>query len=281
MIHPTVTTRFAPSPTGYLHLGHIFAAKVAHDLARSRQGDYLLRLEDIDTTRTREYFYQAILEDLEWLGIHHDHPPIRQTDRFKEYDKAIEKLKNLGVLYPCFCTRKDIANELSYITNAPHEPEGSLYPQICRSLCPDKVKELLKQGNVPSWRLNSDKVRDLTPDLKFEDEILGHIKVNHDLLGDVILARKDIGTSYHVAVVVDDAFQKITHVTRGEDLLTSTHIHTILQRLLLLPQPVYHHHQLIKDSNDERLAKRNAPLSVKQLRRNGHSATEVIALVYP
>lgn len=279
MILPNVTTRFAPSPTGYLHLGHVYAAKVAHNLAREHNGQYLLRFEDIDTTRTREIFYQTILEDLAWLSIHHDHTPLRQTDRLSHYSAAISTLRDLGILYPCFCSRKDIAKELSHITNAPHGPEGTLYPQTCRNLSQSEIHQQLELGNSPSWRINTSKAQELTGDLTFTDRIHGEITVNHDLLGDVILSRKDIGTSYHIAVVVDDAFQEITHVTRGDDLLPSTHIHAVLQKLLSLPQPIYNHHRLITDIDGDRLAKRNAPLSIKTLREQGHSPEQVLAMI--
>ncbi len=279
MIQTAVTTRFAPSPTGLLHLGHVYAAKVAQDLARSHSGEYLLRFEDIDTSRTREHFYQAILDDLDWLGIQHDQEPIRQTDRLPQYTAAVQSLQDLGVLYPCFCTRKDISRELSHITNAPHGPEGTLYAQTCRNLSPDQIDHYLQQGKTPSWRLNTSKAKSLTSAISFDDEIHGKINVDHDLLGDVILSRKDIGTSYHIAVVVDDAFQNISHVTRGEDLLPSTHIHTILQKLLKLPQPSYQHHRLINDDCGERLAKRNAPLSIQALREQGHTSEQVLAMI--
>ncbi len=268
-------TRFAPSPTGFLHLGHAFAAHLAHQLARKNKGQFLLRFEDIDHTRVRPDFYSAIEEDLYWLGIAWDAPPWKQLDRLDSYQIALDSLKSLGVVYPCYCTRREIESELAHLTNAPHGPEGPLYPGTCRDLVAQPTDK------EPAWRLDSQKAAALTGPLTFRDLSHGPSDVDPHLLGDVILSRKDIGTSYHLAVVCDDAAQCITHVTRGEDLLPSTHVHRLLQKLLGLPEPIYLHHQLILDDKGERLAKRHDALSLRSLRESGLSPAEVLSQMPP
>ena len=263
-----VITRFAPSPTGQLHLGHLYSAHIAHQLAQSQGGQFLLRFEDIDTTRVRDPFYQAIEDDLDWAGIEAPKPYLRQSERLDAYSLAIEQLKSLGVLYPCFCSRKDIQRELAHITNAPHGSDGPHYPGTCRTLGSSEIQQNLAAGKTPSWRLDCAKASKLTGTLGFHDTYFGETPVNPGLLGDIILARKDIGTSYHIAVVVDDAYQNITDVVRGEDLLDSTHIHRVLQKLLNLPQPRYHHHPLVTDDAGERLAKRHEALALQSLRED-------------
>lgn len=258
-----ITTRFAPSPTGKLHLGHAYAARVAHDLARQHQGRFLVRFEDIDHTRVRPEFYQAILEDLRFLGLSWDDEPWRQLDRLPHYQDALQSLKSLGVLYPCDCTRREIEAELANLTHAPHGPEGPLYPGTCRD------RAAPRSDLEPAWRIDTRKAAALTGPLTFHDQNRGTVTVNPHLLGDLILARKDIGTSYHLAVVIDDAAQQISHVTRGEDLLHATHLHRVLQSLLDLPEPQYLHHRLILDENGERLAKRNDALAISTLREEG------------
>jgi len=270
-------TRFAPSPTGYLHLGHAYAAKAAHDFARQCGGEFLLRFEDIDTTRVLDKYYGAIKEDLNWLGIQWDAPPVHQLDRLPAYMEALERLKTLGVVYPCFCTRRAIQDEIARMGNAPHGPEGVLYPGICKNLTAEKWGDRVKAGEAHCWRLNVEKATGLCGPLTFTDRFKGITDVDLALLGDVVLARKDIATSYHLAVVVDDAMQGISDVTRGEDLLTSTHVHRILQSLLKLPEPVYHHHRLIADASGKRLAKRNDAMSIRALRDQGRSPSEIMA----
>jgi glutamyl-Q tRNA(Asp) synthetase len=274
----SIRTRFAPSPTGRLHLGHALAAKVARDLARQDPGGrFLLRFEDIDGPRVREEFYQGIEEDLKWLGLDWDGEPLRQTTRTAAYEAALATLRENGLVYPCFCTRREIQTELANMAAAPQGPEGPVYPGTCRKLTPREQQEKLDTGTPHAWRLDSGKATTLTGPLTFHDLRFGTIAVNPDLLGDVVLARKDIGTAYHLAVVVDDAFQQITHVTRGEDLLASTHVHRLLQVLLDLPQPIYLHHQLVLDENGKRLAKRCDSLSIAAMRESGMSEGEVIA----
>lgn len=267
-----VRTRFAPSPTGKLHLGHAMAAWVAQALARMNDGVFLLRHEDIDATRVRPEYYAGIEEDLRWLGLDWDEsPPLRQMARTGEYENALENLRSLGVVYPCFCTRREI-----HETAAPHGPEGPLYPGTCRQLTERIRHEKIAAGVSHAWRLDAEKAAAMTGPLAFTDLMHGGIKVDPHLLGDVVLARKDIGVAYHLAVVVDDDFQHITHVTRGEDLLSSTHVHRLLQRLLQLPEPVYLHHPLVLDETGKRLAKRHDALSIESMRLSGATPESVI-----
>lgn len=274
-------TRFAPSPTGLLHLGHAFAAWVAHDLARHHHGTFLLRFEDIDHTRVRPEFYSAIEEDLHWLGITWDSTPLRQSspERSACYANALAELIDIGAAYPCFCTRKSIELELANLTQAPHGPEGPLYPGTCRHLPASQRAELIAAGTPHCWRLHAATAATLAGQLTFTDLIHGRQRVIPTLLGDVILARKDIGTSYHLAVSIDDAAQHVTHVTRGEDLLHATHVHRLIQAILHLPQPLYLHHPLVRDSAGQRLAKRNLPLALASLRASGASPDSIRALL--
>jgi glutamyl-Q tRNA(Asp) synthetase len=274
-------TRFAPSPTGRLHLGHVFAAKVAHDLARRSGGRFLLRFEDIDHTRVREEFYGGIEDDLHWLGLEWDGPALRQSDRAAAYAAALDQLRAFGSTYPCFCTRREIEDEVARMTGAPHGPEGALYPGTCRTLSPDERQARLASGAQPAWRLDAARAASLTGPLEFTDLRHGLHRVDPALLGDVVLARKDIGTSYHLAVVVDDAFQQVTHVTRGEDLLPSTHVHRLLQTLLGLPEPLYLHHEVVTDEKGIRLAKRHDSLSIRALRDSGLEAAAILKQLPP
>ncbi|MES2923196.1 MAG: tRNA glutamyl-Q(34) synthetase GluQRS [Verrucomicrobiota bacterium] len=274
----TVRTRFAPSPTGRLHLGHALAARVAHSLARDAGGVFLLRHEDIDGPRVREEFYQGIEEDLQWLGLKWDGDALRQTSRISAYEAALESLRERGLVYPCFCTRREIQDEWARMGAAPQGPEAPVYPGTCLKLTEGERQARFSAGIPCAWRLDSRKAAEITGPLTFRDLRFGEIPVSRRLLGDVVLARRDIGTAYHLAVVVDDAFQEITHVTRGEDLLSSTHVHRMLQVLLGYPEPRYLHHALVLDNAGQRLAKRNDSLSIKTLRDRGMSPAEVLAL---
>lgn len=273
-----VRTRFAPSPTGRLHLGHAYAAMMARDFARAQGGEFLLRHEDIDATRVREIFYAGIEEDLRWLGLCWDGAPLRQSERLGAYAAALERLRELGLLYPCFCTRAEIRRELAAMTSAPQGPEGPLYPGSCREMPAAERQGRLAAGAHPAWRLDSARAAERAGPLFFTDLRHGRIQVDPTLLGDVILARKDIGAAYHLAVVVDDAFQGITHVTRGEDLLPATHLHRLLQVLLELPEPLFLHHRLILDDHGRRLAKRHDALALATLREQGHTPADVLAM---
>ncbi|MGJ8632677.1 MAG: tRNA glutamyl-Q(34) synthetase GluQRS [Luteolibacter sp.] len=268
-------TRFAPSPTGELHLGHVYAAKVARETAED--GRFLLRHEDIDSSRVREVYYGKIEDDLKWLGIHWQGRPLRQTHRFPAYAAALETLKEQQFVYPCFCTRK----EISAILTAPHKDRLSTYPGTCRHLSPEEAKLRIETGEPYSWRLDSAKAAQSHGILSFHDVVLGDFTVDPSVNGDAILARKDIGTAYHLAVVVDDAFQNITHVTRGEDLHSSTHIHRQLQAILGYPEPTYLHHELICDEHGKRLAKRDAARSIQSLRQKGFTASQVLEMACP
>lgn len=275
-----VRTRFAPSPTGRLHLGHVLAAKVAHALAReTADGAFLLRHEDIDGPRVRAEFHQGIEEDLAWLGLRWDGDPLRQTSRTSAYEAALEELRERGLVYPCFCTRREIQQEWSRMASAPQGPGGPLYPGTCWAIDGSESAARIDRGDAHAWRLDSQNAAAETGGLAFHDLRFGTIAVDAGVLGDVILARKDIGCAYHLAVVVDDAWQKISHVTRGEDLLPSTHVHRQLQSLLGLPEPVYLHHRLVLDEAGKRLAKRNDSLAVATLRERGLSPAQVLAMV--
>ena len=275
----TVRTRFAPSPTGRLHLGHAVAARVAHDLARSSPGgSFLLRHEDIDGPRVREEFYGGIEQDLKWLGLAWDGPALRQTTRSAAYETALHRLREHGLAYPCFCTRREIQDEWSRMAAAPQGAESPIYPGICLKRSPAERADRLAAGLPHAWRLDSRLAAAVTGPLRFHDLRFGEIDVAPDRLGDVVLARKDIGTAYHLAVVVDDAFQEISHVTRGEDLLPSTHVHRLLQALLGLPAPLYFHHPLMLDETGKRLAKRNESQSLATLRESGVSPADIQTL---
>lgn len=272
-----IITRFAPSPTGLLHTGHAYAAKVANDLAKESGGRFLLRFEDIDATRVRDEFYSAIEEDLRWLGLAWHAEALRQSDRLDAYHESLNRLRESGMIYPCFCTRREIEEEIARIASAPHGPEGPLYPGTCRSLSATERHERIAVGEIPAWRLDADAAsREIGP-LSFSDRRFGKQIVDPGALGDVVLARKDIGTSYHLAVVVDDSFQAVTLVTRGEDLLPSTHVHRVLQSLLNLPEPEYLHHALITDAQGRRLAKRDQDRTIRSLREAGISATDILS----
>lgn len=272
-------TRFAPSPTGRLHLGHAYAALVAHDLARRHGGEFFLRHEDIDASRVREAYYGGIEEDLRWLGLHWDGAALRQRSRLEAYQAALEQLREMGLVYPCFCTRAEIQRELADMVAAPQGPEGPLYPGTCRDLPADERDRRLAAGEIPAWRLDAAQAAGRVGRLAFTDLHHGTIQVDPCLLGDVVLARKDIGAAYHLAVVVDDAYQGMTHVTRGEDLLPATHLHRVLQTLLDLPQPCYLHHRLILDAHGRRLAKRHDALALATLRADGRLPEEVLAMI--
>ena len=274
-------TRFAPSPTGALHLGHAYAALYAHELARKNGGKFLLRFEDIDHTRVREDYYAEIENDLHWLGLEWGQLPLRQGTRLDAYAAALKQLQDLEVVYPCFCTRREIAEEIARMANAPHGPEGPLYPGTCRNLGKDEREARIATGESHCWRLDAGRASSITAPLTFLDHHHGSITVDPGVLGDVVLARKDIATSYHLAVVIDDAFQGVSDVTRGEDLLDSTHIHRLLQALLDLPVPRYHHHPLVTDDQGRRLATRDQAHSLRHYRETGHSPGDLRALLPP
>ncbi len=276
------STRFAPSPSGYLHLGHAFAALFAARAA-GRGGRFLLRLEDIDGSRARPAFEAAIFEDLAWLGLAWETPVWRQSERLAAYATALEQLKARGLLYPCFCTRKEIAAEIARAGAAPHGPAEAAYPGICRDLSATERAERLAAGVPYALRLDLEQALSAAESqhggsLTWHDRGRGDQPCDPRPQGDVVLARKDIATSYHLAVVVDDAAQGITLVTRGADLFEASHVHRLLQALLDLPVPEYHHHRLITDDSGARLAKRSDALAIRHLRQEGLSPQDVIAM---
>ena len=237
----------------------------------------MLRHEDIDGPRVRPEFYQAAEDDLAWLGLHWDGVPLRQSARTAAYDAALNRLREMGVVYPCFCTRKEIIAEISSMAAAPHGPEGPVYPRTCQKLTTAERERKINAGVPYAWRLDAHMAATIAGrPLTFDDLRFGKQLVVPELLGDVVLARKDIGTAYHLAVVVDDAYQDISHVTRGEDLLASTHVHRLLQELLGLPAPTYLHHRLVLDANATRLAKRCDALAISTLRANGARAQDLL-----
>jgi glutamyl-Q tRNA(Asp) synthetase len=269
-------TRFAPSPSGPLHLGHAHSALFAHRQADG--GRFLLRIEDIDTARCRGEHETAVYEDLRWLGLDWEKPVRRQAACMADYRAALDRLAAAGLLYPCFCTRRDIQAEIARAGSAPHGPEGTLYPGLCRRLDAGERAARLAAGESHALRLDMAEAQRRAGRLTWRDRAKGQLEARPELLGDVVLARKDIATSYHLSVVVDDALQGVTLVTRGEDLFHATHLHRLLQALLDLPVPEWHHHGLIRDANGERLAKRNAAASLAALRAAGKSAAAVRAL---
>jgi glutamyl-Q tRNA(Asp) synthetase len=270
-----IVTRFAPSPTGRLHLGHAYSALLAHGMARAAGGRFLLRIEDIDSTRCRPEFEAAILEDLAWLGLDWDGPVRRQSDHLAEYREALDRLAALQVIYPCFCARGEILAEIARAGQAPHGREGPLYPGTCRGLSAAERQSRIAAGAAHALRLDAGRAGAITGVLEFEDRLRGRLRVDPGLLGDVVLARRDIGTSYHLAAVADDALQGVTLVVRGEDLLEATHVHRLLQHLLGLPAPEYRHHPLLRDESGKRFAKRNRAVTIEELRRSGCTPAEV------
>lgn len=275
-------TRFAPSPTGPLHLGHAFAALFAERAARETGGRFLLRIEDIDAARSRGEFEVAIEADLAWLGLAWERPVRRQSEHFGDYVAALERLRAQDLLYPCFCTRKEIAAEIGASATAPQGPDGSLYPGTCRERSAAERAVRIASGEQHAWRL--DVARALKAGggtITFDETGLGPngesgtIEARPEIFGDAVLARKEAPASYHLSVVVDDALQGITLVTRGNDLFAATHLHCLLQALLVLPVPRYRHHRLIADPSGKRLAKRDAAASLSTLRDSGWSAKRV------
>lgn len=259
-------------------MGHAFAALEAANFATRNGGRFLLRIEDIDHTRCRPENTEQILEDLAWLGLEWEEPVRIQSEHLDDFQAAADQLEEAGFLYPCFCTRKDVLREIEAAGGAPHGSEGALYPGICRNLTRDERQSRISAGTPFALRLDVEKaLNSLGEDLTWMDSEAGPQRVDPNALGDAIIVRKDIGTSYHLAVVVDDGLQGITDVVRGMDLFDSTHLHVILQGLLGLPAPTYHHHRLLTDDSGERLAKRNQSITLKSLREGGVTVDELTA----
>jgi glutamyl-Q tRNA(Asp) synthetase len=264
-------TRFAPSPTGFLHLGHAFSAWTAFSRARQAGGQFLLRLEDIDATRCKPEYAAAILEDLAWLGIAWDGEVRVQSAHLAEYAAALELLAGRGLLYPCFCSRSDILRAQS----APHGTAG-VYPGTCRALSAAERRRRIESGALYALRLDMSRALQGAPALRFFEEGTGWVEAEPGRSGDAILARRDVPTSYHLCVVYDDALQGVTHVIRGEDLADATHVHVLLQHLLGWPAPVYAHHRLLTDAGGRRLAKRDFAATLRSMREAGESAESVL-----
>jgi glutamyl-Q tRNA(Asp) synthetase len=273
-------TRFAPSPTGLLHLGHGMAALEVYKAANKNNSAMVLRIEDIDQTRCKPDYTAAIFEDLSWLGITWDQSkPIRhQSNHFNDYKAALSKLDGLGLLYPCVCTRTDIKSA----PNSKMGPEGIIYPGTCRHK--NLTKDNIEPGTLFAFRLDMSKAIDYLKTknmwpIYWVDEMAGEQLATPEIFGDVVLARKDTPTSYHLAVTLDDHLQNITHVVRGMDLFASTHVHRLLQALLGLNTPRYLHHPLIMADDGEKLSKRKGGKSLRALREEGKTVEDIMALI--
>lgn len=267
-------TRFAPSPTGYLHEGHAFSALFA--AAAASGGRFLLRIEDIDTTRCRPEYESAIHEDLAWLGLEWETPVRRQSEHFADYGAALEKLAARGLVYPCFCTRKAIAAEIAGSAAAPHGPDGPLYPGTCRRLDAHERAARIAAGAPYALRLDMARAAAAAGPLTLIES--GEtLAATPAIFGDVVLGRKEIPASYHLAVTLDDALQGVTLVTRGADLKPAAHLHRLLQALLDLPVPQWRHHPLLTDAAGKRLAKRDNAPPLKDLRASGISPGDLRA----
>lgn len=292
--------RFAPSPNGWLHLGHAFSALTAFERSQEARGRFLLRIEDIDTGRTRSEYIDGIFQDLEWLGLSWKHPVRRQSECFPAYEAAIQRLRKMDVLYPCFATRKEIIDTITQggipLDRWPRDPDGGLlYPGIYKDITQAERSSLLWEGRTFAWRLNMLKAKALAEEINggpisFEESGPENLPNGTDKgqvtctiaperFGDVILARKDVPTSYHIAVVIDDADQGITDVVRGQDLFPATDIHRLLQVLLGLPAPRYHHHRLIRDDTGRRLAKSARDQGIRELRQQGLSPNDIRKMI--
>ncbi|WP_307351657.1 tRNA glutamyl-Q(34) synthetase GluQRS [Caulobacter ginsengisoli] len=266
-------TRFAPSPTGFLHRGHAFSALTAFRAAQAAKGRFVLRIEDIDATRCRPEYESAIFEDLAWLGLEWEQPVRRQSEHLADYEAALEKLRGQGLLYRCFRTRKQVAEEM---LAAPHGPVEAFRGG---PLHPNEEERMLEEDRPFAWRLSLDAAAERVGGfgrLSFYDNGK-KVRANPALAGDVVLARKDVGVAYHLAVVVDDALQGIDHVIRGEDLAEATHIQRLLQALLDLPTPTYRQHRLLTGPDGRRYAKRDKAETLRDLRAQGVTAEQLRA----
>ena len=279
--------RFAPSPNGYLHLGHAYSALFNHEMAQAIGGNLLLRIEDIDTARCRPEFEQAIYEDLRWLGLSWEEPVRRQSEHFDAYAEALARLERQGLVYPCFCSRSEVAGVLSEHPDWPRDPDGSpLYRGTCKNLSAAERNARLAAGQPAALRLDMEaalaqvnaRVGRRIGWCEYGSGMRGReVSAEPALWGDAVLSRKDIPASYHIAVVVDDALQGVTDVVRGEDLFMATGLHRLLQILLELPAPCYHHHELLRDAAGRKLSKSLRAKSLRTLRHEGLTPDEVKA----
>jgi len=284
----TSVTRFAPSPNGLLHVGHALSAIIAHDVARKNGGRFLLRIEDIDIARRRPEYVSAIFEDLNWLGLSWEEPVLVQSEHFSEYLAAADRLVQMGLLYPCFASRSEIA---AAADPEKTDPDGApIYPGLWRGASAENVGQRMAAGESPALRLNMDGALQALR-AKRGDKPLTFVEVAEDgssetrtaephRWGDAIIVRKEVPASYHLSVVVDDARQGVTHVTRGQDLLPATDLQRLLQELLDLPEPVYSHHRLIKWSNGLKLSKSNQDMGLRALREEGATADDIRRVIF-
>lgn len=271
----TAITRFAPSPTGYLHLGHAASALFSMKQA-GPHGRFLLRIEDIDQTRCRPEYLHAIFEDLAWLGLRWEEPVRVQSEHFADYQAVLDRLTEMGLLYPCFCTRKDIQAEIERIGNAPHGPDGALYPGTCRHCSAQERSDRIAAGESFALRLDMDgAIKRAGRELVWFDRAAGRQIATPEIFGDVVLARKDTPTSYHVSVTHDDHLQGISLVTRGQDLFFASHLHRLLQELLGYDVPEYQHHGLLTGPDGKRFAKRDKSKTLRSMREDGMKPDDV------
>ena len=276
-----IVTRFAPSPTGRLHLGHAYSALTVWRFAQEVGGRFLLRIEDIDHGRCRSEYEAGIYQDLAWLGLEWETPVWRQSEHMHDYRQALARLETMGLSYLCFCTRKEIAAEIAASPSAPHGPAGPVYPGTCKALSPDQRNRRIESGQTFSVRLDLEAARERllgqnSWPLFWNEDAAGPIEARPQDHGDVVLARKDTPTSYHLAVTLDDHVQGVSHIIRGRDLADSTHVHRLLQAILGLETPLYRHHQLVTDEKGRRLAKRDPSLTIAGLREAGETREDVM-----
>ena len=274
----TIVTRFAPSPTGFLHLGHALSALTGFEEATRHGGRFLLRIEDIDPDRCRPAFEAAIYDDLAWLGIEWEIPVRRQSEHLEQYARVLDSLRGRGLVYPCFCSRAQVSAALARSVGQRDGVDGVQYPGTCRHLPPGEARARLEAGQAAAWRLDVAKASGETGPLSWNDRGVGCIVVRPERIGDVVLGRRDVPASYHLGVVVDDAVQGITLVTRGMDLFDSTDLHRLLQALLDYPSPAYLHHALVMDPDTGRkLSKRDGSLSLAAMRAMGLTPADIRA----
>ena len=272
-----MVTRFAPSPTGRLHVGHGWSVLLARDLARTNGGLFRLRIEDIDATRSRPDHVAGIIQDLRWLGIEWDGEIVFQSARLDHYDAALGRLRAMGLLYPCFCTRADVQAQWAASASAPHGPEGPVYPGTCRNLLAAERSRRIAEGRAHAWRLDMAQAVERAGTIAWQSVpfppdhgMRGQPHTANPLAaGDVVLARKDAPASYHLSCTLDDAAMGVTHVLRGDDLRAATDIHRLIQALLDLPSPAYIHHPLLVGADGRRLAKRDGSIALADLRAEG------------
>jgi|TARA_B110000438_G_scaffold25805_2_gene24313 glutamyl-Q tRNA(Asp) synthetase len=275
-----ITTRFAPSPSGLLHLGHAYSALFAAKEAKDNDGTFILRFEDIDSERCNRQYEKHIEEDLTWLNIYWHDKPRRQSEHFPEYSAALKKLEALGIIYPCFLSRKELKAALSAPHDMPNKKNNP--PPVLNTdqyISNPELERRITKGEPFALRLRMTAALELVGNLHWQDIEFGTQVAKPEIFGDVIIARKDIPTSYHLSVVVDDAIQGVTTVTRGNDLFSTTHLHRLLQELLDLPIPVYRHHKILTSENGKRLAKRDKSVTLQSLRESGAKPKDIFTML--